>query len=375
MLIVNRFPHFKYVRSSSMAPKCLDLFSGAGGLSLGFLLAGGQPFGAVDFDDDSIGTFSKNFPMASFTYATPIEAWTPSKVECAVDVIIGGPPCQGFSLARGKRFVDDPRNSLYKHFIRIVKIVRPEWVVMENVEGLLSIGEGTVLKQVLEDFGRVGYELHYKVVNMAKYGVPQSRRRAIFVGNRKGKQFNWPDDQFMKLPPKKTEREFLIQDKYPFTSVNAAVSDLNLSQGNYFAHRANSKMRGPRNRDANSEPAFTLRVRGDEFALCEKRAISSFIPQHRVEEPTRYSKPKNEFQEIMQERPSWVKTSNMSLVSRSSRPLVSGSRYLTLREQARIQSFPDWFEFIGVRTSQAKQVGNAVPPLFAAQLFKSLFDA
>jgi DNA (cytosine-5)-methyltransferase 1 len=372
---VNRFPKFKYVRSSTVAPRSLDLFSGAGGLSLGFLLAGGQPFGAVDFDQDSISTFAKNFPMARHAHATSIEDWIPSKIESGVDVIFGGPPCQGFSLARGLRFVDDPRNSLYKHFVRVVKRVRPEWVVMENVEGLLSIGEGDVLKQVLEDFERVGYELHYKVVNMAKYGVPQSRRRAIFVGNRTGKRFNWPDENFMKLPSDNAELELLIQDKSAFTSVNAALGDLNLSQGNYFAHRANSQMRGPRNRNANLDPAFTLRVRGDEFALCEKPAKTSFIPQHRAEEPIRFVNPKNEFQEIMQNRPGWIKEVGMKLVSRSSRPLVSGSRYLTLREQARIQSFPDWFEFVGVRTSQAKQIGNAVPPLFAAQLFKSLFDA
>ncbi len=372
---MNRFPKLKYVRSSSVAPRSLDLFSGAGGLSLGFLLAGGQPIGAVDFDQDSISTFSKNFPMATHNHAVSIEDWSPSKQEKKVDVVFGGPPCQGFSLARGQRFVDDPRNSLYKHFVRIVKTVRPEWVVMENVEGLLSIGEGEVLRQVLEDFEAVGYELHYKVVNMAKYGIPQSRRRAIFVGNRSGKQFNWPDENFMKVPAENAQVQLLIQDKEPFTSVNAALGDLNISEGNFFSHRANSQMRGPRNRDAFMEPAFTLRVRGDEFALCEKPAKTSFIPKHRVDEPTKFVSPKNEFQEFMQRKPSWARSNGLTQGIRSSRPVVLGSRYLTLREQARLQSFPDWFEFDGVRTSQAKQIGNAVPPLFAAQLFKSLFDA
>ena len=102
------------------SPTCFDLFCGAGGLSLGFSLAGGLPIGAVDNDFDSIQTYKKNFPLAADVDCCPIESWKPSTGPGQVDVIIGGPPCQGFSLARGLRFLDDPRNHLYKYFLNLV---------------------------------------------------------------------------------------------------------------------------------------------------------------------------------------------------------------------------------------------------------------
>jgi DNA (cytosine-5)-methyltransferase 1 len=354
------------------APKGLDLFSGAGGLSLGFLMAGGQPHGSVDMDEDSIKTFSANFPMANFNHSKSIENWKPTKIERKVDVVMGGPPCQGFSLARGTRFVDDPRNSLYKHFVRVVSEIRPKWIVMENVEGILSIGSGSILQQILEDFAEVGYELEFRVVNMAAYGVPQSRRRAIFVGHRAGARFNWPEETHTKKLEDPSETLFGTRPK--FLSVNEALGDLNLTFGEYFAHRANSQMRGPRNRIANEQPAFTLRVRGDEFAICEYPATASFIPEHRVEEPISQVQAKNLFQEVMQLQPEWASTP-LRTVKRSSRKPVVGSRYLTVREQARLQSFPDWFFFAGNRVSQARQIGNAVPPLFAAKLFEAIFKS
>jgi DNA (cytosine-5)-methyltransferase 1 len=353
------------------APRGLDLFSGAGGLSLGFLMAGGLPTGSVDMDVDSIATFSSNFPMAKFNHSASIEDWRPSRLERRIDVVMGGPPCQGFSLARGTRFVDDPRNSLYKHFVRVVAEVQPKWMVMENVEGILSIGSGTILTQILEDFSEVGYELDYRVVNMAAYGVPQTRRRAIFVGRRSTTPFSWPDETHTKATNPQAPQ--LFEAKPPFVAINDALGDLNLTFGPYFAHRANSQMRGPRNRLADEQPAFTLRVRGDEFAICEHPATSAFIPQHRVAEPTSHTAPKNLFQEIMQLTPDWA-PSDLRLVRRSSRKPVVGSRFLTVREQARLQSFPDWFTFTGNRVSQARQIGNAVPPLFAAHLFQAMFN-
>jgi len=359
-----------YVPNKS-APRSLDLFAGAGGLSLGFLLAGGNPLGSVDFDADSVKTFSKNFPMSKYNHHLSIEDWTPSKSESKVDVVIGGPPCQGFSLARGTRFVDDPRNKLYKHFVRIVSIIKPEWVVMENVEGILNIGSGEILSQILEDFSNVGYQLEYKVVNMAQHGVPQSRRRAIFVGHKAGKQFVWPEETHSKDGD--LSEGLLFGGKRKLLAVNEALSDLNISYGQYFAHRANSQMRGPRNRIADDQPAFTLRVRGDEFAICENPATSSFIPEHRVDEPRTQIAPKNEFQEFMQILPNWAE-SPLLKTTRSARKLVSGSRYLTMREQARLQSFPDWFDFQGVKTSQSRQIGNAVPPVFGAKLFSAILN-
>lgn len=352
------------------SPTCLDLFCGAGGLSTGFAMAGGNPLGGVDFDHDSIQTYKKNFPFAGDTACQSIQDWKPMTKPGLVDVIIGGPPCQGFSLARGQRFVDDPRNSLYKYFIKIVKMYKPKWVVMENVEGITNIGDGIVLAQILEDFANIGYHLEYKVVNMALYGVPQKRKRAIFVGNRSGHSFSWPFEAYTEHKSLKKE----TNNQKPFNSVNFALSDLILPQGNYFSHRANSQMRGPRNRCAHTDPAFTLRVRGDEFALCENPATSAFIPGPVPMEDITFRPPQNELQELLRVmKPKWVADNTLKSVKRKTLPELKGTRRLTIREQARLQTFPDWFTFEGRITSQAKQIGNAVPPLFAFQLFRELF--
>ncbi len=357
------------------SPTCFDLFCGAGGLSVGFAMAGGMPVGAVDNDTDSIRTYKKNFPMAEDIACCEIESWEPLTKRGSVDVIIGGPPCQGFSLARGFRFADDPRNHLYKYFLELVSDYQPKWFVMENVEGIINIAGGAILRQILEDFSDIGYSLDYKVINMAEYGVPQIRKRAIFVGNRLSKSFTWPEIKYFDPRRKSKAAEMFDTDLQKFNSVNTALSDLILPEGNYFAHRANSQMRGPRNRCAHTEPAFTLRVRGDEFALCENPATSAFIPGPVPAEDILYRKPQNELQEMMRTPPpSWINSNNLSVSPRNKGIVkLSGTRRLTIREQARLQAFPDWFSFEGKTTSQARQIGNAVPPLFGFQLFAQMF--
>lgn len=354
-------------------PKCFDLFSGAGGLSVGFAMAGGVPVGAVDVDRDSILTYQRNFPFAQDVACCPIETWNPSSKVGEVDVIIGGPPCQGFSLARGLRFVDDPRNHLYKYFVKLVAHYKPKWIVMENVEGIINIGGGVILSQVLEDFSNIGYSLDYQVVNMAMYGVPQLRKRAIFVGNREGKSFKWPSVKYYDARKDKPGSE-LFDELVPFSSVNSALSDLILPQGNFFSHRANAQMRGPRNRCAHTEPAFTLRVRGDEFALCEVPATSAFIPGPAPSEEVVFRSPQNDLQELLRNRrPDWAMKPVVKVATRKNIPSLKGTRRLTIREQARLQTFPDWVVFEGRITSQARQIGNAVPPLFSYQIFSEIF--
>jgi DNA (cytosine-5)-methyltransferase 1 len=248
-----------------------------------------------------------------------------------------------------------------------VSELEPDWFVMENVEGILNIGEGVVLRQILEDFSLLGYNLTVRVVNMADYGVPQRRRRAIFVGNRLNKEFQWPQPSRSK-----TGKSTLFDILPPHLTVNDALGDLHLPQGRYFAHRANSQMRGPRNRVVEMEPAFTLRVRGDEFALCEFPAESSFIPGPKPDEPRFVRPPENDFQEFMQ---SWNSKSRANLSmerTHAKAERLKGTRRLTLREQARLQTFPDSFEFQGSVVSQARQIRNAVPPLFAAVLFEAI---
>lgn len=361
----------KYSTIYDNSPKFIDLFCGAGGLSLGCAQAGGIPIAALDADVDSIETYKNMFSVCEDVQCTKIEEWEIKADVNDIDIVIGGPPCQGFSMARGKRFVDDPRNSLYKYFVRTVAQVRPKWFVMENVPGIISIGNGVILEQIYQDFEAIGYKLTHKVVNMAEYGVPQARKRTVFVGNNLGKDFEWPKPQY--VPLKKGCIEWTQEN---FRTVKMALNDLPWPMGNYFSHRANSKMRGPRNRDVNTQPAFTLRVRGDEFALCEKPATGAFPPGECPDVEFKYYPCENDFQASMREiPPPWIKDyCAPETVSDKYRTILHGTRRLSIREQARLQTFPDWFKFSGRPYSQSRQIGNAVPPLFARALFTKIIE-
>ena len=353
------------------APTCIDLFCGAGGLSLGFAQAGGIPVAALDCDRDSIETYRNMFGVCQDVQCIRIEDWNPGDGMKPVDLIIGGPPCQGFSMARGARFVDDPRNSLYKYFVKAVAALKPGWFVMENVPGIISIGGGVVLEQIYADFEQIGYRLTHRVINMADYGVPQARKRAIFVGNCRGREFKWPEPEYIKMP-----KDAEIWMEWNYRTVDMAVGDLPWPAGNYFSHRANSKMRGPRNRNVFTQPAFTLRVRGDEFAFCEEPATGAFSPGSCPEMELFYYPCQNDFQETMREKPpAWIKgyVQPREVAGPKTNRLV-GTRRLAVREQARLQTFPDWFQFSGTPYSQGRQIGNAVPPLFARQLFAKIIS-
>jgi DNA (cytosine-5)-methyltransferase 1 len=356
----------------SSTPTCIDLFCGAGGLTLGFTQAGGLPIAAVDHDQPSIATYQAMFPMCKDVYCGDIRLWNPKPTRRPVDVVIGGPPCQGFSLARGRRFVDDPRNALYKEFVRIVSQVRPRWMVMENVPGIMNIGGGTIYNQISEDFSAIGYRIECRVINMEEYGVPQSRKRAIFVGTNTGAVIPWPVRSRSKNP---NDQSDLFNTKAGVVTIHDALSDLPWPMGRYFAHRANSQMRGPRNRDVLRNTAFTLRVRGDEFGMCEHPAPSVFIPGPLPIVEQAFRSTQNDFQEyIRHAAPQWIAPSPRMSVNKRPVSWLVGTRRLAIREQARLQTFPDWFIFSGSEYRQSSQIGNAVPPLFGKTLFEALLQ-
>jgi DNA (cytosine-5)-methyltransferase 1 len=358
-------------KKNKRTPVCIDLFCGAGGLSLGFAQAGGLSVAAIDNDPASMVTYRDMFPLCPIADCTDIESWQPKIKTSNIDVIIGGPPCQGFSLARGLRFVDDPRNHLYKDFIRIVDRYKPEWVVMENVQGITNIGGGVILRQIYEDFLKIGYWVECKVINTADYGIPQTRKRAIFVGSRTKDHFDWPERTH--APRHKCDTA-LSGDKEPYVSVRDALSDLPWPLGKYFSHRANSQMRGPRNRSLDTEPAFTLRVRGDEFAICDMPATGAFAPAPVPTMEFVYRPATTAFQKMMREEPpAWISNLEPAPVRDFPQRVLSEPRRLSVREQARLQTFPDWFKFSGTGYAQGRQIGNAVPPLFAKKLFSEIF--
>jgi DNA (cytosine-5)-methyltransferase 1 len=361
-------------RISSDVPKCVDLFCGAGGLSLGFCQAGGIPAAAVDLDEASVETYRRMFPFCEKEVSCKdIRTWKPTLRKREVDVVIGGPPCQGFSLARGSRFVDDPRNGLYKEFVRIVAALEPKWIVMENVPGITNLGQGIILQEIKQDFASIGYHIDCKVINMEDYGVPQARKRAIFVGTRLKCRIPWPVQTHSRKNNGSCGDFFIASSNV--VTIEAALGDLPWPLGRYFAHRANSQMRGPRNRCVLTDTAFTLRVRGDEFAMCEEPASGAFVPGPLPDVELRYRAPENDFQKLMRQRPpSWIGSVVVQELTNRSAHWLRGTRKLAMREQARLQTFPDWFQFCGSSYRQGFQIGNAVPPLFARMLFAEILE-
>ncbi|CCQ59007.1 MULTISPECIES: DNA cytosine methyltransferase [Crocosphaera] len=176
----------------------LDLFSGCGGLSYGFQQAGFEVIAGIDNWKDALATFQKNHPTSQgilMDLAVASSSKISQQINKSIDVIVGGPPCQGFSIS-GKRNPDDPRNLLYKSFLRVIDYFQPKAIVMENVPNMVSMAQGRIREQILTDLERLGYQVQYKILLASDYGVPQNRRRVIFVGVPKNYEFNFPIGDF-----------------------------------------------------------------------------------------------------------------------------------------------------------------------------------
>ena len=218
-------------------PTVLDLFCGCGGLSLGFTQAGFDVKLGIDAWSDAIKTFNATHANAQGIVA---DLFTTCPQEIAdqtdlktVDVIIGGPPRQGFSTA-GKRMIDDERNQLYKSFVEFVKFYKPKAFLMENVPNMMSMGKGIIKEQITQDFENLGYFVHSKILIASDFGVPQNRRRAFFIGFKKECDFEFPT---AFETPKTTAFEAIsdLPDEFKNTrNVNIAWTRLNSQKPRYL---------------------------------------------------------------------------------------------------------------------------------------------
>lgn len=325
---------------------CLDLFCGAGGLSKGFELAGFHIVAGIDFWKDALTTFERNH-KDSLAIQGDMQSLDPAEVakvlkKKKVDVICGGPPCQGFSIA-GKRIVDDKRNSLYKGFVRFVEYFSPSAFVMENVPNILSIGEGVVKESILQDFNKLGYTVTYKILNAADYGVPQARRRTFFVGL-KGKNFSFP-----------------LETQSPHITIKDAISDLpeqSLPDGAPYPEAAKTEYQMVMRKNSDGVFNHEITVHSEKT-----KSIIAMVP-----DGGNYKDLPESLQNTRKVHIAWTRYDS----TRPSYTIDTGhfhhfhyeyNRVPTARESARIQSFPDDYVFLCGKTSKLKQVGNAVPPL------------
>ena len=327
----------------------IDLFSGCGGLSLGFEMAGFTSILAIDNWKDALTTYAYN-RKDTRTLCGDLATLDPFKIKeefCIsnVDVIIGGPPCQGFSVA-GKRIIDDERNKLYKSFVAFVDCFRPQAFVMENVPNILSIGNGRVKDSIIEDFENLGYKVSVQVIMASDYGVPQNRRRAVFVGMADGRNFVFPE-------PYKTER----------VTSSEALSDLteeSLADGSPYPTEPTCDFQRYARKNSIGIYNHDITIHNEKT-----KEIIAMVP-----DGGNYKNLPVELQQTRKVHIAWTRLCS----TKPSITIDTGHRHHfhykwdripTVRESARIQSFPDDFIFQCSKTSQYKQVGNAVPPLMA----------
>lgn len=384
-----------------MRPSVVDLFSGAGGISHGFHRAGFSVVAGVDFDADSVKTFEFNHPGATALCADlatlqPKELADALKIRRGeVDCIAGGPPCQGFSRNRAFRhkdgsFVDDPRNHLYWHFFDFIDYLRPKFVLMENVPEILIKADGYFRDAVFARFKKSGYVIEAKVLNAAEYGVPQWRRRAIFVAGRDGCRVSLPSPTTLpgRRPGRRTptspefveprdtrERLPLFADARPTSpTVWDAISDLYDSYADSldgiasYGAQPSSAYQAERRRGATSvrnHYPWRLTERQVERLrlLKEGQGILHLPDALRPSEGygSAYRRMQRDAQALT--LTTWLFHPGSGMFTHP-----DDNRVVTIREAARLQSFQDDFVFQGKYHSQCRQVGNSVAPKLAEEI-------
>jgi DNA (cytosine-5)-methyltransferase 1 len=348
---------------ASQAPLFLDLFSGAGGLSYGLRSAGWQPVLAVDRWADAVATYRRNLPGDQIARAD-VDQLTTSRLtrllEGAPEWIVGGPPCQGFSTV-GKRVRHDPRNRMIEEFHRIVKAVRPAGFVIENVLGLKDM---RFEAGVIELFSELGYRVSCQVLRAADYGIPQLRRRVVFVGHREHGYFRRPERSH------RDDEHVAVWDAIgdlPEVGPGATASAYDRPPSTDYQRLMRHGCEHLQGHTVSNHPRHLV----EAIAFIPDGGNRRAIP----DELQPASGFHNSYARLSSRHPAVAVTSNMGKPSATRCIHPFQDRGLTAREGARLQSFPDRFWFEGGITSQRLQIANAVPPLLAELLGRSLLDA
>lgn len=355
----------------------IDLFCGAGGLSEGLRQAGFKILAGNDIDPHAGATFKATHSDAQFLSGSIHELSASDFLSLTglkkgeLDCLAGGPPCQGYSVYNHQRGMHDERSHLFKEYLRIVEGLMPRWLVMENVTGIMSAGQGEAFQAVLAGIRNLGYKVEAKTLRAEDYGVPQERRRVVFMANRIGAPIVWPH---------KTHGEGLK----PFTTIRDALGDL--------PPLKNGEDKGVTKYGSRVKSDYQREVRGTSkmvhnHSASKLGAINIQRMQHIPQGgswrdipfdllPAGMKRAKRSDHTKRYGRMRWESQSCTVLtkcdIHWGAYIHPDQERSITVREAARIQSFPDWFHFEGPRTEQFVQVGNAVPPLLGKCIGEAL---
>lgn len=345
---------------------CLDLFCGCGGLSEGFKLAGFNIVGGIDFNQKAIDTYNHNFKSAKGICCDLLQMDQNKIIEefgdlKNIDVIIGGPPCQGFSSAnRWQKETADPRNKLFFEFVKFVDLAKPKAVLIENVRGIVTRDNGYAKKRIEEIFKERGYSITNKILDASEYGVPQKRLRNFFVALKDG-EFNFDDI-------KKSEKQYTVKDAigelYNLEDNTAERKTIPTPPQNDYT----KYLRRADNLLVNDEIRYPADKVQERISYVPQGGNWQNVPEHLW--PSQRNNRHSSAYKRLDENQVSVTIDTGNNHSNYFHPLYN--RLPTIREAARLQSFPDEFEFIGSRSDQYRQVGNAVPPLLAKAIAEEI---
>jgi DNA (cytosine-5)-methyltransferase 1 len=388
-------PEASFFLSRKTAPKAdtvhiLDLFCGTGGFSHGFEMTGKFSVCAgLDLLPDRVETFAANHPTAN-AHCADIHSVTTDRLvdEYQPEIVIGGPPCQGFSSIRPFRNLNDSdgRNNLFEQFAIVVEACRPAWFIMENVVGMLSHQGGETFRAILGLFDQIGYKSSWSVLNAALYGLPQRRERLVIVGSRDGKAFPWPEPTHYMADHRsmagrhgqRVDGPSLFSNALkPATTVMNAIHDLPELESGESANSYRSDVKP-------TSYEREMRGIGDQLTLHEAtRHSDKMLKIIRHAGNNIYSLPKGLvtsgfsscYSRMEPDRPAVTLTVNFVHPASNKCIHPSQDRALTPREGARLQGFPDAFKFVGSRAQVVKQIGNAVPPYLGRVIANALLRA
>ena len=338
----------------------IDLFCGAGGLSYGFEKAGVNILLGIDNDAMALKVFEKNHKNAKSICGDITQLHYNDIKELigdtTIDLIIGGPPCQGMSLSGPRKF-DDPRNKLYLSYIRFVQEIKPKAFVIENVPGLVSLFKGQIKNSIIERLTNLGYKVGYRILCAADYGVPQSRKRVVFVGLKK---------EFFDFD--RIKEEDMVTCEMALSDLPPLIDSLGEDPAEYETL--------PQNKYQKLMRKNSVQVR-NHIAAAHSEKVRNIIAL--VPDGGNYKDLPDEYRNTRNFHVAWTRF-------RSDKPaptIDTGHRHHfhykynrvpTVRECARLQSFPDDFIFEGNKTQQFRQVGNAVPPIMAKAIAEALLE-